>query len=83
MRHLHDTCTFRRRGFFVGYGVVEAGCKTVIGGRFKQSGVFSGKGGAQNGLALRCIHSSRRRDSFWKRRLNNHAAGNDCLALAA
>ena len=30
---------FRRRGFFVGSGVVEAGCKTLIGLRLKQSGM--------------------------------------------
>lgn len=75
--------TFRRKGFFIGSGVVEAGCKTVIGARCKQSGMFWGKAGAENVLALRCIHSSRRLESFWKVRLNDHAARNDCLALAA
>jgi hypothetical protein len=75
--------TFRRNGFFIGSGVVEAGCKTVIGGRCKQSGMFWGKEGAENVLALRCIYSSRRLENFWKERLNDHAARNDCLALAA
>jgi len=74
--------TFRRQGFFIGSGVVEAGCKTVIGARCKQSGMFWGKPGAENVLALRCIHASRRLDQFWKERLNAHAARNDCLALA-
>ena len=32
--------TFRKRGYFIGSGVVEAGCKTVIGARCKQSGMF-------------------------------------------
>ena len=73
--------TFRRKGFFIGSGVVEAGCKTVIGTRCKQSGMFWGEPGAENILALRCIHSSRRLDDFWKERLNAHAASNDCLAL--
>ena len=75
--------TFRRQGFFIGSGVVEAGCKTVIGARCKQSGLFWGKPGAQNILALRCIHTSRRLAEFWKERLNGHRARNDCLALAA
>lgn len=75
--------TFRRQGFFIGSGVVEAGCKTVIGSRCKQSGMFWGEPGAQNILALRCIHSSRRLDHFWKERLNLHAARNDCLVLTA
>jgi hypothetical protein len=75
--------TFRRQGLFIGSGVVEAGCKTVIGSRCKQSGMFWGAPGAENILALRCIHASRRRDQFWKERLNTRAAQNDCLSLAA
>jgi hypothetical protein len=30
---------FREKGYFVGSGVVEAGCKTVIGQRAKLSGM--------------------------------------------
>ena len=75
--------TFRAAGYFIGSGVVEAGCKTVIGGRCKQSGMFWSEPGAENILALRCINSSRRMDEFWKDRLNAHAARNDCLPLAA
>lgn len=75
--------TFRRQGFFIGSGVIEAGCKTVIGSRCKQSGMFWGQPGAENVLALRCIHSSRHLNLFWKDRLNSHAARNDCLNLAA
>lgn len=75
--------TFRAKGYFIGSGVVEAGCKTIIGGRCKQSGMFWSEPGAQNILALRCIHSSRRLDEFWKDRLNQRAARNDTLPLAA
>jgi len=75
--------TFRAKGYFIGSGVVEAGCKTVIGGRCKQSGMFWSEPGAENILALRCIQSSRRLDEFWKNRLNTHAARNDTLRLAA
>ena len=75
--------TFRTAGYFIGSGVVEAGCKTVIGGRCKQSGMFWSEAGAEKILALRCIHSSRRLDEFWKHRLNSTAACNDCLPLAA
>ena len=49
--------TFREAGDLIGSGVVEAGCKTVIGGRCKQSGMFWSKSGAENILAFRCIHS--------------------------
>jgi len=75
--------TFRRQGFFIGSGVIEAGCKTVIGSRCKQSGMFWGQDGAENILALRCIHSSRRLHGFWKYRLDGQAALNDALPLAA
>jgi hypothetical protein len=75
--------TFRASGYFIGSGVVEAGCKTLIGGRCKQSGMFWSESGAENILALRCIHSSRRLDEFWKHRLNQRAARNDTLPLAA
>jgi hypothetical protein len=75
--------SFRRQGFFIGSGVVEAGCKTIIGSRCKQSGMFWGEPGAENILALRCIHASRRLDQFWKERLNNHVARNDSLPIAA
>jgi len=75
--------TFRAAGWFIGSGVVEAGCKTVIGGRCKQSGMFWSQSGAENILALRCLHSSRRLEDFWKYRLNQHAARNDTLPLAA
>jgi hypothetical protein len=75
--------TFRRQGFFIGSGVIEAGCKTVIGSRCKQSGMFWGEAGVKNILALRSIHSSRRLGDFWKHRLNQQAARNDALPLAA
>jgi hypothetical protein len=66
--------TFRRLGYFIGSGVIEAGCKTVIGARCKQSGMFWGKPGAENILALRCINASRRDDAFWKHRIAQMSA---------
>ena len=75
--------TFRQQGFFLGSGVIEAGCKTVIGTRCKQSGMFWSVPGAENSLAFRCIHASRRIADFWKYRLNQRAALNDTLPLAA
>lgn len=75
--------SFRRQGFFIGSGVVEAGCKTVIGARCKQSGMRWSEPGAENILALRCIHTSRRASEFWKHRLDLHCARNDPLVLTA
>jgi len=75
--------TFRQQGLFIGSGVIEAGCKSIIGARCKQSGMFWSRVGAENILAFRCIHASRRLDKFWKHRLGQHAARNDALPLAA
>jgi hypothetical protein len=75
--------SYRVKGYFIGSGVVEAGCKAVIGSRCKQSGMRWSKSGAQNILALRCIHSSHRLEEFWKYRLNALASLNDPLALSA
>lgn len=74
---------FRAAGGFIGSGAVEAGCKTGIGSRCKQPGMFWSESGAANNLALRCIHSSRRLEDFWPYRLNQHAERNDPLPLAA
>jgi hypothetical protein len=45
---------FRSQHLFVGTGVIEAGCKTLIGSRCKQSGMFWTVAGANAILALRC-----------------------------
>jgi Uncharacterised protein family (UPF0236) len=75
--------SFRRHGYFIGSGVIEAGCKTVVGSRCKQSGMFWSTPGAEHVLAFRCIHHSHRTNAFWKDRLNDLAARNDALPLAA
>ena len=59
---------FRRRGFFVGSGVVEAGCKTIIGHRLKQSGMHWTVRGANAIIALRCCELSGRWEAFWEAR---------------
>ena len=45
---------FKSQGFFVGSGVIEAGCKNVIGKRLKQSGMHWSVRGANAIIALRC-----------------------------
>ena len=59
---------FRRQGLFVGSGVVEAGCKTVVGLRLKQSGMRWTVEGANAIIALRCCQLSRRWEEVWERR---------------
>jgi hypothetical protein len=53
-------------GLFIGSGVVEAGCKTVIGRRLKQSGMFWSQTGAEDILSLRCLVLGPHFDSTWK-----------------
>jgi hypothetical protein len=60
--------TFRQAGYFIGSGVVEAGCKTVVGQRFKQSGMLWSRPGARHLLTVRCALLSGWFDQFWKAR---------------
>ncbi len=60
---------FRAQGLFVGSGVVEAGCKTVIGSRLKRSGMFWTLRGANAIIALRCCRLSRRFENYWVDRM--------------
>jgi hypothetical protein len=59
---------FRRLHLFVGSGVIEAGCKTVIGKRLKQSGMFWTVAGANAIIALRCCQLNGRFEDYWEQR---------------
>jgi hypothetical protein len=54
---------FRDRGLFVGSGIVEAGCKTVIGQRLKQSGMHWTLDGADSIITLRCQQASSQQET--------------------
>jgi hypothetical protein len=56
---------FRARGLFVGSGVVEAGCKSIIAARMKKSGAKWSVRGANDIIALRCILASSRFEDYW------------------
>ncbi len=58
MRYQH----FRDLGMFVGSGVVEAGCKSIIGQRLKLSGMRWTIHGATSIATLRCQDASGRWD---------------------
>jgi hypothetical protein len=68
----HSTRTqygqYQSKGWFIGSGVVEAGCKTVIGRRLKQSGMFWSQSGAEDILSLRCLVLGPHFDTTWKAR---------------
>ena len=57
---------FRAKGLFVGSGVIEAGCKTVIGSRLKRSGMFWTVRGANAIIALRCCRLNNRFEDYWE-----------------
>ncbi len=57
---------FRQQGLFIGSGVIEAGCKTLIGKRLKQSGMFWTVAGANAIVAVRCCSYSGRFEQFWE-----------------
>jgi hypothetical protein len=59
---------FRKKNLFVGSGVIEAGCKTVIGSRLKQSGMFWTVGGANAIIALRCCLLNGELEDYWAQR---------------
>lgn len=60
--------TYRKLGLFYGSGVVEAGCRTVIGQRLKNSGMFWTKPGALSVAILRCALLDDRFDQYWDQR---------------
>lgn len=59
---------FRGQHLFVGTGVIEAGCKTLIGSRCKQSGMFWTVRAANAILALRCCQFNGRFEDYWEAR---------------
>ena len=56
---------FKAQGLFLGSGVIEAGCKAVIGKRLKQSGTRWTVPGANAIIALRRCRLSREWENFW------------------
>ena len=59
---------YRAEHLFIGSGVIEAGCKHLIGHRLKQSGMEWTVRGANNILALRSVVLSNRMEEYWEQR---------------
>lgn len=64
---------FRARGLFVGSGVIEAGCKTIVGQRLKQTSMEWSVRGANAIIALRSAALSHRLEDFFEQK-NSSAA---------
>jgi Uncharacterised protein family (UPF0236) len=65
---------FHKQGLCTSTGVVEAGCKVVIGTRLKRAGMHWTVYGANAIIALRCSKLSGRYEDFWERRSDRAAA---------
>jgi hypothetical protein len=59
---------FHKKGFCTSSGVVEAGCKVVVGTRLKRAGMHWTVRGANAIIALRCSKLNGRFEDFWQRR---------------
>ena len=78
-RHRMQYQTYRQAGYFIGSGIVEAACKTVVGQRLKQSGMFWSTKGAGHLLSVRCALRSGWFDTFWE----EHQASAGAITFAA
>ena len=65
---------FHALGLCTSTGVLEAGCKVVIGTRLKRAGMHWTVNGANAIIALRCSKLSGRFEDFWERRSDRAAA---------
>ena len=73
-RHRMRYARFEAQGLCTSTGVVEAGCKNVIGARLKRSGMHWSVRGANSIMALRCVRLSGRFEDFWEWRAHSKAA---------
>lgn len=65
---------FHAQGLCTSTGVLEAGCKVVVGTRLKRAGMHWTVYGANAIIALRCSKLSGRFEDFWERRRERPAA---------
>ncbi len=63
MRYQH----YRELGMFIGSGVIEAGCKSIIGQQLKLSGMHWTIVGTAGIATLRCQDASDRWNEIWQR----------------
>ncbi|NQU44923.1 hypothetical protein HQ520_16680 [bacterium] len=72
--HAMRYAEYRSQGLFVGSGVIEAGCRTLVGQRLKNSGMFWSVRGANAIIALRCCILSGLFEQFCESRAETRAA---------
>jgi hypothetical protein len=59
---------FRKEGYWIGSGVIESGCKHVVGERLKQAGMRWNREHAEKVLALRVLRASGLWERFWEQK---------------
>jgi len=72
--------SFRRQHLFVGSGVMEAGCRSIIASRRKRSGMLWTVGNAA--LSLRCNYLNGLFEDYWESRRAALAASLQLLCRA-
>ena len=73
-QHRMRYADFRAQGLCTSSGVLEAGCKNVIGARLKRSGMHWSLLGANQIMALRSARLSGRFEDFWEWRAHRKRA---------
>jgi len=73
-RHRMRYPEFRAQHLCTSSGVLEAGCRVVVGSRLKRSGMHWTVRGSNAIIALRCYKLSGRFEDFWERRAHRVAA---------
>jgi len=70
--HRMDYPRYRKEGWQIGSGHIEAACKTVVNQRLKQSGMRWGCDGADTLCHLRALYLGEEGqwDAFWERSIN-------------
>ena len=70
-RHRMHYPEFHAQSLCTSSGVLEAGCKVVVGSRLKRSGMHWTVRGSNAIIALRCYKLSGRFEDFWERRAHS------------
>jgi Uncharacterised protein family (UPF0236) len=73
-RHRMRYAEFHAQGLCTSTGVLEAGCKIVVGTRLKRGGMHWTEYGANAIIALRCCKLSTRFEDFWEYRADQMKA---------
>jgi len=66
-----DDPTYEANGWYIGSGVVESACKTVVGSRMKGAGMRWGESGAHAVCHVRALYRDEPSQwtAFWQRSL--------------